>query len=509
MPDLPLFEPLSQRSVGCLAHVSALPSRHGIGNLGNSTKSFLDLLKDCGMSSWQICPIGPTGYGDSPYSSFSAFAGNLYFIDWQDLIAVGLVEYDELEPLRKLPSDRTAYAELYSIVTPLARRVGERWIQNPKDLDPSYTFEQFCKESDFWLDDYALFRVLKNAFDLTNWVEWPADYRTSKSARLAPLPKGSSQDDLLIEKFIQYVFYLQWRRLKEYASNCNIKIIGDVPIFVAQDSADVWAHPELFFLNKSGHATVVAGVPPDYFSEDGQRWGNPLYNWPKHKKTGYYWWIQRMRAAFECFDMIRLDHFRGFEAYWEVPGDAETARNGKWVKGPGLDLFKAIKEALPNASIIAEDLGVITDEVNRLREDCGFPGMVILQFAFGGASDNIYLPRNLEKNQSVYPGSHDNDTSLGWYRSEAPNVQDHFRRYFRVSGESASWDLIRAAYAAPSRLAVIPLQDLLSLGSEARFNTPGAALGNWQWRATSKQLSTLHAQSHRYLRNLAKLFGRG
>ena len=508
MPQKPLFDPLESRSVGCLAHLSSLPSHHGIGNLGSGTCAFLDLLKDCGMSSWQLCPIGPTGFGDSPYSSFSAFAGNPNFIDWDEFVPHGLVHFHELNPLRSLPKNRAAYDELNSVLTPLDKEVGKRWIKNPKDLDPVFTFERFCEEAAYWLDDYARFRVLKDAFGQINWIEWPEPYRSSTTARSAKMPKGTSEDDILIEKFIQYVFYYQWKRIKSYAAQRSIQIIGDIPIFVAQDSADVWAHPELFFLKKDGSPKVVAGVPPDYFSEDGQRWGNPLYNWSKHKAEGYTWWIERMRSAYICFDSVRLDHFRGFEAYWEIPADQETARIGKWVKGPGLPFFKAIKKEFPNASIIAEDLGVITDEVNALRDACGFPGMAILQFAFGGDSKNIYLPHNLSSNQAVYPGTHDNDTSLGWYRNASPVAKDHFRRYLRVSGENACWDLIRTAYASVSALAIIPLQDLISLGSEARFNTPGAALGNWQWRVTASQLEKLKRESHTYLRALAQLYGR-
>ena len=508
MQQKPLFDWLTERSVGCLAHLSSLPSRTGIGVLGNSTRAFLDLLKDCGMSSWQICPIGPTGYGDSPYSSFSAFAGNPYFIDWQDLVSSGLVFLNELEPLLKLPAGKVDYAELHRHITPLAKRVGLRWIEKQGDLDTTYTFDKFAKEADYWLDDYARFRVLKDAFGGRNWTEWPAKYRDSKTARTAKLPKGASEDDVLVEKFIQYVFFLQWKRIRKYANERGIQIIGDLPIFVAQDSADVWAHPELFSLKKNGQPKVVAGVPPDFFSEDGQHWGTPLYDWKAHKSEGYSWWIQRMQTSFNCADIVRLDHFRGFEAYWEIPATAKTAREGKWVKGPGIELFQAIQKAVPNARIIAEDLGFITQEVFDLRDTCGFPGMAILQFAFGGEADNVYLPHNLVPSQVVYPGSHDNDASLGWYRSAPDNVKDHFRRYFRVSGEHAGWDLIRASYEAPSKMAIIPLQDLLSLGSESRFNTPGAPLGNWQWRATTDQLNNLHTQSRKYLGDLATLHGR-
>lgn len=461
------------------------------------------------MSSWQICPMGPTGYGDSPYSSFSAFAGNPYFIDWQDFVSVGLVQISEVEPLTRLSADKTEYSEIHKIVTPLAQKVGKRWIEKPIQLDSEYTFEAFCEEAAYWLEDYAYFRVLKNAFGGINWIEWPKAYRDSATARTTKLPPQASEDQVLIEKFIQYLFYLQWRKVQSYAKERKVEIIGDLPIFVAQDSADVWAHPSLFSLDPDGRPSVVAGVPPDYFSEDGQHWGNPLYDWKAHKAEGYQWWIQRMRTSFQSFDIVRLDHFRGFEAYWEIPGDAENARSGKWVKGPGLDLFKAIQKEIPEARIIAEDLGVITEQVTQLRDDSGFPGMAILQFAFGGAADNIYLPHNLVTNQVVYPGTHDNDTSLGWYRSMPENVKDHFRRYFRVGGGEAGWDLIRAAYAAPSRLAIIPLQDLLSLGSEARFNTPGAALGNWQWRVTTEQLNHLYLHNRKYLRNLAEIYGRG
>ncbi|NRA25874.1 MAG: 4-alpha-glucanotransferase [Opitutales bacterium] len=505
----PLFNWLHQRHSGCLAHISALPSNYGIGNLGRGARAFVDLLADCSISQWQICPLGPTGFGDSPYSAFSAFAGNPYFIDWSELIDNNLLSKHELLPLTLLPHDYVSYGDLYHQFWPIAYRVAQRWVKDPFDLDEDYTYSRFQKEESDWLEDFALFRGLKSAFNGIDWTQWPRKYRIYASAKKQKLPKGVTVADIEAEKFLQYIFFHQWRKLKVYAKEVGVQIVGDLPIFISKDSAEAWARPDLFITDaKTGCPSVMAGVPPDYFSELGQLWGNPLYDWATHASDGYAWWLRRFDSAFNFFDIVRLDHFRGFEAYWEVPAGAKDARAGTWKPGPGIELFQALRKRKPDARIIAEDLGTITDEVNALREDSGIPGMAILQFGFGGSSDNWYLPHNHEANQAVYTGSHDNNTSLGWYREVDDTTRDHLRRYFRVSGETPGWDLIRAAYASPCRISFVMLQDFLSLGTEARFNLPGSSQGNWKWRATARQLEGFYHNSHHYVRGLSELYGR-
>lgn len=505
---LPLYNWLNERTAGALLHFSSLPSETGIGNMGSSAYRYVDFMNEAGLQIWQICPLGPTGYGDSPYQCFSAFAGNPYFIDLEPLVADGLIEPQEFDQLKELPRDNVDYGWLYHVFWPILKKAYERFKQSGADHFKDYgSLAKFKKAQSAWLDDYVLYTALKAEFGGKCWLDWPAAFRSYDKAKAQTLC-AETQETAEAHAFYQYLFFAQLSKLRAYAGSKGVEILGDVPIFVALDSSDVWAHPELFQLNTNGSPKAVAGVPPDYFSADGQLWGNPLYNWEKHQATEFSWWIDRIRSNLEFYDIVRLDHFRGFESYWSVLAKETTAKKGKWVKCPGLELFKAIQAACPDAKLVAEDLGVITDEVEDLRSATGLPGMAVLQFAFGGDAENAYLPHNYSRNCVAYSGTHDNDTTLGWYESLDEVSQDHIRRYLGVSGDEISWDLIRSAIESCAHIAIFPLQDLMGLGSEARLNTPGAPVGNWQWRYEQHQLDELAADSAEYLREQLSLFGR-
>ncbi len=496
------------RSAGVLMHPTALPAEYGVGNIGRSALEFLDLLSGCGLTAWQMFPLGPTGYGDSPYQTFSAFAGNPYLIDLGELLEFGLIESEDLAGLRSLPHDRVDYGALYEQLNPVLMRAARAFsASDAKGLPDCPTFDEFCRTEAHWLNAHSAFQALKAYHHGRCWLEWPQSLRTLDLFAASPLKKKLS-NAIRHQNFIQYVFWCQWQRLREAATSRGIRLIGDVPIFVALDSADVWAHPGLFHLREDGRPTSVAGVPPDYFSADGQLWGNPLYNWKAHQETGFEWWIARLRHTMQQLDIIRLDHFRGFAAYWSVPAGSRTAKPGRWVSGPGADFFGAVTGALPDIRIIAEDLGEITPDVVELRRQFAFPGMAVLQFGFESVGDSTFLPHRHEALQVVYSGTHDNDTSLGWYAGLAPEAQDFLRRYLRIDGRDMPWDLIRSAYASVANLAVIPMQDFLSLGSEARMNRPGDPHGNWSWRAQEAQLSAFVADSGNYLKELASLYAR-
>lgn len=498
---------LNQRSCGVLLHPSSLPSECGIGNLGASARRFIDFLSAAGFHYWQVCPFGPTGYGDSPYQCFSAFAGNPYFIDWQVLLDNEILHPSDLDELRRLPHDRVDYGWLYQAFYPVARKAYERYRASGFPTFNGYVSFADFKENRPWLRPYAVFRALKDRFNGLPWQKWPPRYRNYVEFLKLP-PDSDLEAAAEAHFFYQYLFFNQWRQLRAYAAGKNIRIIGDIPIFVAIDSADVWSCPAIFDLRRDGNPRAVAGVPPDYFSPTGQLWGNPLFRWDVLKDEGYQWWLDRLKANFELYDVIRLDHFRGFHNYWAIPYGRQDAVKGKWLPGPGMDFFDAVMKAFPNAPLMAEDLGELIPEVYELRDACGFPGMAILQFAFGSGSANKFLPHNHQAHSVVYTGTHDNDTSLGWYQKASPETQDHFRRYLRVPGDAPQWDLIRAAYESVANLAIIPLQDLLDLGSEARMNHPGEPSGNWQWRCFAKQLDKLEETNADYLYSLADLYGR-
>ncbi len=500
----PLFNWLQHRAAGVLLHPTAFPGSTGIGTLGREGRLFIDFLADAGMKTWQVCPLGPTGFGDSPYQCFSAFAGNPYLIDLEALVERRLLAEPDLDELRGLPADKVDYGAQWILRWPILKKAYSAFASHGSRADKT-AFAAFKKSKKEWLDSYTRFVALKQRFDGCSWPYWPKELRHFAQAKKA-VPKSELRDEMEAQAWYQFEFFRQWLALKAYANERAIEIFGDIPIFVAMDSADVWTHPDLFQMDPDLKPLAVAGVPPDYFSADGQLWGNPLYDWPKHKATGYAWWLARLGACFELFDIVRIDHFRGFDEYCKIPPDALNARVHKWAPGPGLEIFEAIKNAFPEAKLVAEDLGIITDSVRDLVKASGLPGMYVLHFGFEGATN--YLPHNGILNSVLYPGTHDNDTSWGWFKKSPPAVQDFFRRYLRVKGDTVPWDIIRAGYAAPSRLFVTPMQDLLSLGSEARFNTPGQPAGNWQWRLSLEQLGTLKQEAAEYLRQLGALYER-
>jgi 4-alpha-glucanotransferase len=507
---VPLFSWLQRRSAGLLLHPTALPNDQGVGVLDSAVYTLLNFMRDAGLRQWQICPLGPTGYGDSPYQCFSAFAGNPYLIDLFPLVQCGLLTDADLNNVRQLPRDRVDYGWLYVTKFPLLFKAFTTFVTEDRATSLPYgDFEQFKSTHKAWLEPYALFLGLKDHFQGAAWWNWPAEVRFFAKAKNSALAKTVAFRSEA-HAFFQYLFFGQWARVHAHARSLGIDIIGDAPIFVARDSADVWAAPELFQLNtKTGVPLAVAGVPPDYFSADGQLWGNPLYDWAAHAADGFDWWINRLKANFAVCDIVRIDHFRAFDTYWSIPAAAQTAKTGEWKQGPGLSFFSAIHAALPSARMISEDLGDLFQSVRDLRAATGLPGMTILQFAFGGDANNFYLPHNHGSNSVVYPGTHDNNTTLGWYQTASEKERDHVRRYLHVTGDEIGWDFIRTAYASVSNMAIIPLQDFFSLGSEARLNTPGEPVGNWQWRYSDSQLRELHFEGGAaYLRDLGALYGR-
>ena len=504
----PLFNWLQTRSSGVLLHMSSLPSSTGIGNLGAGAYAHIDFMQSAGLRIWQLCPLGPTGYGDSPYQSFSSFAGNPYFIDLDPLLNAGLLSAEEIACLEGLSSRQVEYGQLYRDFYPVLAKAHKRFALSSKDCVMDYgSYSEFVSDESDWLQSFARFTTFKAKFKGTCWQQWPSEYLDSQQGLAIDLD-GDDLENYQATCFYQYLFFAQFRQLKAYAHKKGVELMGDIPIFVAYDSADVWAHPHLFQLKPDGVPTAVAGVPPDYFSENGQKWGNPLYDWPVHEKTHFSWWLKRIESHLKLYDLLRIDHFRGFEAYWSIPAEQPTAKNGQWLPSPGIEFFKALKHAFPEAKIIAEDLGEITPQVEELLAYTGLPRMLVLQFAFDGDSQNGYLPHNYSTNSVVYSGTHDNDTSHGWFHSLNSDERDFLRQYLAVHGDSIAWDLIRAALKSVSMLAIIPMQDLLNLGSEARLNTPGQASGNWQWRMSAQQLHSLHQESAGYLNQLLKVYGR-
>lgn len=489
---------LTLRSAGVLAHISSLPGEYGIGNLGLGARQFVDFLADAGFRQWQICPIGPTGYGDSPYQLFSSNAGNPYFIDLGELAAAGLLELSELEPLQELPATHTNYGELYRVFWPVLARAADRFTATGLDrIESLGPLADFRRKHVTWLGAFADFMALKAHFDGAPWPSWPEAVHEWRADLRETLPPAVMRD---AERhvFYQYVFFGQWERLRRYAAGRGIAIIGDVPIFVALDSVDAWQHRAVFRLSQRGDPLAVAGVPPDYYSSSGQLWGNPLYDWDYLARTRYGWWIDRMRAAFDLYDMVRLDHFRGFDTYWEIPADALDARSGNWREGPGISFFDDLRFALPHARIIAEDLGYVGPDVVALRHAAGLPGMKVLQFAYGHDANNVNLPHNFLPDSVTYTGTHDNITTRGWLEHLPRAYEEWVDEYFHLSGSRSAWPMIRAAFASVSRLVVIPMQDLLDLPASATLNRPGTTIGNWQWRFVSSQLAQL-ARSKRHV----------
>ncbi|MER3480085.1 MAG: 4-alpha-glucanotransferase [Meiothermus sp.] len=496
-----------QRSFGILLHPTSFPGRWGIGTLGQEARRFVDWLASAGARWWQVLPLGPTGYGDSPYQSFSAFAGNPYLIDPDALIQRGWLEPEEPPAY---PADKVDYGWLYLTRWDLLRRAYGGFVERgqPEDLE---AFARYRQQEAAWLEDYALFMALKHSFGGLPWNQWTAPLRSREPAALEQARRDYA-DDLAFHAWTQWAFYQQWGALRDYAHAQGIRLIGDMPIFVAYDSSDVWAHPQYFYLDAEGLPTVVAGVPPDYFSETGQLWGNPLYRWEVMQAEGFAWWIHRIQKSLETCDLVRIDHFRGFEAYWEIPFGEPTAVKGQWVKAPGKELFQAVRAALGDAAIIAEDLGVITPEVEELRDSHGFPGMKILQFAFSDET-NPFLPHHYPEsgNVIVYTGTHDNDTTIGWYKTAPKEELEFMKEYLEEYGlkiekpEDAPWVLAELGFRSNAKLVVLPLQDVLRLDTEARMNFPGTLGNNWSWRYGPDDLTPELA---RQLRALAEGSGR-
>ncbi len=465
------------RASGILMPIFSLSSPYGIGTLGKEAYAFVDFLAKAGQSYWQVLPLGPTSYGDSPYQSFSSFAGNPYFVDLNTLKESGLLTAEEIAACDFGDDPECIdYGKLYENRLPLLKKAFDRFVPN-KD------YHAFCAENAWWLDDYVLFMALKKAHGDENWSQWEEPLRLREEAALSAA-RRTYAEELSFYRFVQYEFAVQWTALKDYANAAGIRIIGDIPIYVAYDSADVWADPVQFQLDKRLRPELVAGVPPDAFCEDGQLWGNPLYDWTYMRRDDYGWWKRRLQYALKLYDMVRIDHFRGFESYFAVPYGELTAKNGHWIKGPGMELFEALKTALGGElPIIAEDLGFLTPAVRELLADSGFPGMKVLQFAFDSREDSDYLPHNYGRNCVVYTGTHDNDTILGWTKTADEDDVQMARQYLHVDDEEGfNWSMMRAALMSVADTAILMMQDIIGLGSEARINTPATLGNNWQWR---------------------------
>jgi 4-alpha-glucanotransferase len=461
-----------------------LPTPYGIGDLGPGAFRWIKALSQAGQSWWQILPLGPTGYADSPYQSLSSFAGNTNLLSPDLLFEEELLQRTDLVGA-SFPGAVVDYAAVIPFKRHLLKKAWNRFPQAKQALRTE--FDQFREQEASWLEDFALFLALKEAHEDKAWSDWPPEYALREREALIRAAQ-QLRETMNVHRFGQFLFFRQWQALHEKARECGLRLIGDLPIFVAYDSADVWSHPELFQLDALRRPTVVAGVPPDYFAATGQRWGNPLFDWDALRHTNYAWWIERLRAALRFVDVVRLDHFRGFQAYWEIPADASTAVNGRWAAGPGKELLTALQNALGGLPIIAEDLGFITPDVDLLREQFGLPGMRILQFAFGGAVEPRFLPHNLRRDVVAYTGTHDNDTTLGWYSALTDAERARFLRYAPRADLDPAWELMRLAWASVADCAIAPLQDVLRLGSEARMNEPGTTSGNWRWRFREEQV---------------------
>lgn len=480
---------IPQRSSGILLHPTSLPGPYGIGDLGPDAYAWVDALKRARQQWWQMLPLTPTGYADSPYQSLSAFAGNPNLISPELLVRDGLLRRDSL-PEESFPAGYVDFDSGRVIgLKNLALQMAWENFKKGAGGELHGQFEAFCAAEAYWLEDFALYMALKEAHGMVSWLDWDEDYRLRRPEALARA-RHDLAERMDEHRFRQFLFARQWQALRHYANGQGIRLIGDVPIFVSADSADVWANPQFFQLDAQRRPTVVAGVPPDYFSKTGQLWGNPLYDWDALKATGYAWWVDRLRSVLRQVDVVRIDHFRGFEAYWAIPAGSPTAEPGRWVKGPAFDFFDALLAQLGTAPIIAEDLGVITPEVHALRTRYNFPGMRILQFAFSGAVEKRFLPHNYDVNTVVYTGTHDNDTTVGWYAASCtPEEKIFMRRYMGTDGSDIAWEMMRLAWGSVAVLAVAPMQDVLSLGSEARMNLPGQPSGWWRWRLRPEQLT--------------------
>lgn len=491
------------RASGVLLPIASLPSKYGIGTFSKEAYKFIDQLKKAGQKYWQILPLGPTGYGDSPYQSFSTFAGNPYFIDLEQLIEDGYITAEECDSFDFGKNKREVdYEKMY-----FSRFKVLKIAYQNSSIQKDEKYQKFNKKNAYWLEDYALYMAVKDSFGGLSWDEWDKDIKMRKESAVEKYKKELCTE-IEFYKFQQYMFAKQWKKLKRYANKKGIKIIGDIPIYVAFDSADTWANPKLFQFDKNGKPVGVAGCPPDAFSATGQLWGNPLYDWEYHKKTGYKWWIQRISYCYKWYDVIRVDHFRGFDEYYSIPYGDSTAEFGKWMPGPGYEIFKVLKRKLGKTEIIAEDLGFLTDSVLKLVKATGYPGMKVLQFAFDSREESDYLPHNYTKNCVVYTGTHDNDTIAGWYETldaadKALSV-DYMNNADRTK-EEIPWDFIRLAMGSVAKLCIIPIQDYLGLGKEARINTPSTLGNNWTWRMKKNDITD---DMLKRMKKMTKLYGR-
>ena len=489
------------RTSGVLMPISSLPSPYGLGTMGKQARKFVDFLVKGGQKYWQILPICPTSYGDSPYQSFSSFAGNPYFIDLEYLCKDKLLTKKECESFAWGTNPKYVdYGIMYESRYALLRKAYARFAKNePQD------FNEFCESEKQWLDDYALFMALKDANDGQAWSKWDKQLRVRDAGAVAEA-REQYAEEIRFYKMLQYLFYQQWNDLKAYANDAGIEIIGDVPIYVAGDSADVWANPDQFYLDENLEPIEVAGCPPDAFSDDGQLWGNPLFRWDVMKKDGYTWWTRRIKAMSELYDIIRIDHFRGFDSFYAIPAKDDTAKNGQWKQGPGIDLFRELEKKLGKLPIIVEDLGFLTPSVHQLLKDSGFPGMKVIQFAFDSREESDYLPHTYNSHCVVYTGTHDNDTVMGWMKTAPKASVKYAKEYLNLTKEEGyNWGMMRAAWSSVADMAIVPMQDILGLGSEARINTPSTLGDNWKWRAIPEQIDTKVAKK---LYHYMQMYGR-
>ncbi len=488
------------RESGVLMHITSLPGPYGIGTMGRYAYEFVDFLQKAGQSCWQILPLSPTGYGDSPYQSFSTFAGNEYLIDCDMLIAQGLLTQEEVDGVHWGDEEgRVDYGCLYENREKVLRQAFLRFV-------PAEEYKEFVRNNEYWMKDYALFMALKRKFKGAAWRKWTLSLMMRLEAGLEAY-RLELKEDIDFQYFLQYLFFTQWQALKSYANEKGIRIIGDVPIYVPLDSADVWANPHLFQLDGNRNPVMVAGCPPDSFSAEGQLWGNPLYDWDKMKENGYAWWIRRLQAAGSMYDVVRLDHFRGFESYWGIPAKEKTAKDGRWMPGPGQDFIEAVRAALPDLQFIAEDLGYVTKEVRQLQLESGYPGMKLLQFAFDSREAGSYLPHLYPVNSVCYTGTHDNVTTKQWFEEAAAEDIAHAKAYLGLNEEEGYvWGMIRGAMSSVSRLCIVQIQDYLQLGASARMNHPGTLSGsNWTWRASADFMTS---ELRERIRNITRLYGR-
>ncbi len=507
------------RSSGILLHPTSLPSPWGIGDLGPEAYRFVDFLASAGQSWWQLLPLGPTGYGNSPYMCFSALAGNPLLISPEKLVEDGLLSHADLSEQPDLPKDRVFYRGAIEFKRAVLEKSFDVFKAAPPDLHRE-GLRTFRERNAAWLEDYALFMALKEVHRRQAWTKWEPDLATRRPQALQDASLRL-RERVEFHRYTQYLFFYQWDCMRKYCHGKGVRIIGDLPIYIAHDSAEVWSNPGMFYMDEQGHSTVVAGVPPDYFSATGQRWGNPIYTWEEQAKSGYRWWIDRMRANFALVDLLRLDHFRGFEAYWEIPAAEAEAVSGRWVKGPGAGLLSALTSSLGDLPVIAEDLGVITPEVEALRDEFALPGMKILQMAFGqDPKAHDYRPHNHQKHCVVYTATHDHNTTVGWFtvepgkestqsRDEVERERAFALKYLKTDGREIHWEMIRLAMSSVATLAICPLQDVLGLGSDARMNRPGTARGNWEWRFAAGSLTEAVALRLRDLAGLYDRLGRG